>query len=247
MSSPWFERLAGDDTAPARLVIFPFAGGGSVAFRSWAPLFPAGLDVQFALLPGRERRFREPAHTSVETLLPPLADAMTPLFDRPVTLFGHSMGAAIAYEVARALQTAGRDVRHLVVSGRRAPGQPRRTPRIFHLPDNAFREALRALNGTPPEVLDNPEMMELLMPLLRADFELSDEYAPLPGPALHCPVTALGGSDDREATEADVAAWRDTTTGPVTVRHFPGDHFFVMAHRDTIVDILAQAALPAAA
>ncbi|MCZ4351944.1 thioesterase domain-containing protein [Roseovarius aestuarii] len=228
MSDPWFERLGGDANAPMRLFIFPFAGGGSAPYRAWAPLFPSDIDLQFVMLPGRERRFREAAHVSAPALLGELEDAITPLLDRPYGFFGHSMGASLAYEMARRTRPGPC---HLFVSGRRAPGRPRRTPRIYHLPDAAFHDALRQLGGTPPQILNDPEMMRFFAPVLRADFELSDTYSPLPGAPLACPLSVFGGTADPEAEKEDLEAWRDLTQSDVDLQIFEGNHFFLFPHR----------------
>lgn len=237
--SLWFEQLSENADAPIRLFIFPFAGGGSVAWRPWISLFPKNIDVKFVLLPGRERRFGEKPYTSLTDLLTALESEIRPLLDRPYALFGHSMGGAIAYELARRLSSLRRP-EQLFVSGRRSPGRPRRTPRIFHLPDNEFIAALGKLGGTPPEILENKEMMELFLPCLRADFELSDSYEPLPGGTLDCPITVFGGTEDPEAARDDLEGWKDVTNGESEIEVFSGNHFFLSPHRQSIISTIRE-------
>jgi medium-chain acyl-[acyl-carrier-protein] hydrolase len=149
------------------------------------------------------------------------------LDDLPFAFFGHSMGAAVAYEAARRCAADGRPPRHLFVSGRRAPQLPADWPVTYDLPDAEFVEYLRSLNGTPAEVFDHPELLELMLPLLRADFSVVETYRYLPGPALDCPVTAFGGAGDVEVGRAEVEAWAAQTTAAFAARVVPGDHFFL--------------------
>jgi medium-chain acyl-[acyl-carrier-protein] hydrolase len=239
----WLRFHRDDARACVRLFCFPFAGGGASLYRNWASVLPPNIAVCPLQLPGREERMREPPFTQVEPLCQAVLTAIDPLLDRPVALFGHSMGAIIAYELARALQRHGRSPLHLFVSGQRAPHLPLGRPVSYNLPLEAFRHRLRELNGTPEAVLQNPEMMDLLLPLLRADFELSETYRREAHAPLTCPVTAFGGIEDVEISRPDIQAWRAATVGDFRVRLFPGDHFFLQAAaRDVMREIADQLA-----
>jgi surfactin synthase thioesterase subunit len=231
------------DVAPnarVRLFCFAHAGGGPAFFRGWRQELAPDIDVRPVLLPGRESRRREPPYLRMEQLLDPLCEALGPHLDRPYLLFGHSMGAAVAFEAARRLSgTAGRRPSGLLVSGRRAPGVPQRR-RFTGLPDADFVAALAGLGGTPPEVLDHPELVNLLLPTLRADFELNESYRPLPGPGLDCPVAAYMGADDPEVDRAELLAWHQETAGEFTMRVFPGDHFYLKGRRPDVLSALRQ-------
>ncbi|MGO1117066.1 thioesterase II family protein [Rhodovibrionaceae bacterium A322] len=242
MGKPWFETLSGGPTSNRRLFLFPFAGGASVFYRPWAPLFAPDTEVNFALLPGRESRFGEPALTTMESLLAEVLPALeAELDDRPYALFGHSMGAAIAYELTLRLQDKGKGPMGLFVSGRRPPGTPRQTPAIYHLPDAQFLDALRQLGGTPEEVLQNQDLLDLFLPLLRADFQVSDTHTPTSGAKIACPLQVFGGSHDPEASLPSLEGWRDLAAGPVEITPFDGNHFFLTDHRQSIIDAISAA------
>ncbi len=204
---------------------------------------PDEIEVLPVQLPGRERRLREPPHTRLEPLVEVAAQGLAPYLDRPFAIFGHSMGALVGYEVAQRLRRE-RDLEpvHLLVSARRAAQLPPDPEEDYKLPDGELIERLRELNGTPAEVLEHPELMQLMLPLLRADFELNDTYEPVAHPPLGCPVTAFGGTDD-ELLEEELAAWGALTAGPFALRMFPGDHFFLHRHQGTLVRTVAGALL----
>ena len=219
--------LAGTEDAPVRLFCFPHAGGGSAVFRPWRAALAPVIQVRPVVLPGRESRLREPPCTAMAQVIPPLFEALAPCLDRPFAFFGHSMGAVIAYEIARQCAAAGQPGPVcLFASARRAPHLPHRR-RYHDLPDTAFVTAVAALGGMPGEVLDQPELLRLFLPALRADFQLNDTYAPSPGPALRCPVAAYAADTDPEASQEQVAAWADATSGPFRYRTFPGGHFYL--------------------
>ena len=162
-----------------------------------------------------------------------------PLLNRPVALFGHSMGAAVAYEFARQLSrtTADRPA-HLFVSGFRAPHIPDQDPPISELPDAQLLQRVASLNGFEPAILGNAEFVRLILPTLRADIELCDTYRPSAGLPLDCPISAFGGRDDHRTPAAHVAAWRAHTTGRFRLRFFPGDHFFITSARDEVLRVI---------
>lgn len=226
-STPWLLASKPLAAPRARLFCIPFAGGGAQAFARWPDLVPAGVEVVAVQLPGRESRMREAAVSNLDELIAALQPAIAQRLDVPYFLFGHSMGALIAYELARSLQAAGAPApQRLMVSGRVAPHlKPPREP-INGLDESDFVEALRALKGTPEEVLGDLELMRLIMPVLRADFALNEKYQHVAEPRLHCDVIAFGGIGDTEAGRAGVSAWEDATEGSFVLRMVPGDHFY---------------------
>jgi medium-chain acyl-[acyl-carrier-protein] hydrolase len=240
---PWFRPKPG---AKVRLFCFPYAGGGASVYRAWGDCLPGPVDVCAVQLPGRETRFREHPFARLPLLVEALAGALRPHLDRPFAFFGHSLGALVAFELSRRLQRdhGPRPVR-LFVSGCGAP-QTRVPGRAIHaLPPAEFREELRRLNGTPADLLDNDELMDLMLPTLRADFGLCETYAYVAGPPLACPVTALGGLGDDAVSRQELDAWREQTTGPFRVRMLPGDHFFLHSARPLLTQALAQELLRA--
>jgi medium-chain acyl-[acyl-carrier-protein] hydrolase len=239
-AGPWLERTAGDKNARLRLFCFPYAGGGSLAYRGWHASLPRGVELCPVHLPGRERRMREPCITDSRDLARAAAEALRPHLDVPFAIFGHSMGALIGFEFARSLRRdGGPEPAHLFVSGHYAPQLPRKTPPTYDLPEPEFVEELRRLNGTPREVMEHPELMQLMIPILRADFKLVQTYAYADEPPLGCPITAFGGTDDPEVSRDSLAAWREQTSGAFSLQMFPGDHFFLHASAPLLLRALA--------
>ena len=227
--------------ARLRLLCFPYAGGGVMIYRQWAASMPESIDVLPVQLPGRERRLREPPYTRVEPLVEAATRGLLPHLDRPFAIFGHSMGALIGYEVAQRLRRDhGLEPVHLLVSGRRAPQLPPDPDYDYKLPHAEFIERLREINGTPAEVFEHPELLEIMLPVLRADFELNDTYEPIAHPPLACPISAFGGLEDTEAPEEDLEAWSGVTDGPFRRRMFPGDHFFLNQHRSRLIQAVVE-------
>jgi medium-chain acyl-[acyl-carrier-protein] hydrolase len=240
-ASPWTAGAKPNPRARLRLFCFPYAGGAATIYRGWQSALPSHVEVLPVQLPGRGRRLNEPAYTSVGELVPAAAEALRPYFDMPFVLFGHSMGATISFELARHLRRErGLAPRRLLVSGRRAPHAPGTSPYTHDLPEPEFIKALRDLNGTPGEVTEHPELMALMLPLLRADFALSETYRCGEVTPLECPLSVYGGTRDADVTRAQLEAWRELTTGPFSLRLFPGDHFFLTSSEPLLLKAVAQ-------
>ena len=238
-TSPWF-TVPASEGAKIRLFCFPYAGGSSLIFRTWARALGPSIAVCPAHLPGRERRLTEKPYTSARSVVEAAAEAIIPHLDLPFAFFGHSMGALISFELARHLRRLHQPLPiHLFLSGRCAPQSGIREKVTYNLPPKEFAEELRRLNGTPREVLENQELMELMSPLLRADFEICETYDYTQEPALDCPITAFGGLDDHEVTGEMIAAWREQTTGSFRLCMIPGDHFFVHSAQQRILGVLS--------
>jgi medium-chain acyl-[acyl-carrier-protein] hydrolase len=216
----------------------PYAGSGTGAYRTWPALLPEQVELRAVVLPGRERRFIEPAMPSVDALADLLVPALLPDLDPPYAIFGHSMGAMLGYEVARRLTDRLLPPVHLLVSGARAPHLPDPGPGHHLMPDTIFLEAIRGLGGTPPELTENEEFLQLMLPTLRADFIAAETYLRSPSPALSCPITAFGGADDPLAGEEHIAAWAEHTTGRFRLRLLPGDHFFLATSRQALLRLI---------
>ncbi|HEX7772731.1 MAG TPA: alpha/beta fold hydrolase, partial [Pyrinomonadaceae bacterium] len=225
-----------------RLFCFPYAGGSSAMFRQWGRELSREIELVPALLPGRELKLNEPAYTRIEPLVETLAREIIPFLDKPFAFFGHSMGSIISFELARRLRTEHRaEPDHLIVSGRRSPKVPRRDPYIHDLPDAEFFAELEQMKGTPREVLEHQELMEILTPMLRADFALCYNHDYIPGEPLRCPITVLGGLEDEATPRQDLEAWCAETTGNCQVHMLKGDHFFINQQHATIFPIIERA------
>jgi medium-chain acyl-[acyl-carrier-protein] hydrolase len=237
-----------DPDASLRLFCFAHAGAGASAYRAWvAPLARAGVAVCPIQLPGRETRFGEPAHARLEPLLDALVPQLEPFLDRPFALFGHSMGALVAFGLARALRAAGGPLPvHLGVSGRIAPQLRDRRRRLHDLPDHELLAELRALGGIPAAALELGELLALTLPVLRADLALNESYRHVDGERLPLPITAFGGDADPKVDAEELRAWEHQTSARFRMRLLPGGHFFVNASLALLLpELLADLAVAA--
>jgi medium-chain acyl-[acyl-carrier-protein] hydrolase len=240
MTNPWFVRRQQTRHPNLRLFCFPYAGGSASIFQDWETVLPQTVELWAVQYPGRDKRMAEAPVTNLQDLASAIAREVEPHVDARFSFFGHSIGATVALEVARLLRgTVGIQPSALFVSGSRAPQLDRPDPPIYDLPDAQFREELRKLNGTPEDVLQHDELMDLLMPRLRADFAMNDTYTYVPDTPLTCPIFAYGGLADPDIARVDVDAWRVQTTGAFTIRMLPGDHFFIHSRRDALLRVLS--------
>jgi surfactin synthase thioesterase subunit len=240
MESRWIAgRRRPEATLRSRLFCFAHAGGGSALFARWRSAFGDDVEVCPIVLPGREARINEPGFRRMEDLIDPLVESLVPSFDLPFAMFGHSMGAVVAFEVARRATALGRPLHVLMVSSRRAPHLRARNPPVSRLDDRAFLEAVGRLNGTPAELLEDEQVMRNFLPGLRADFELNDTYAPLPGRRLRCDLVAFMGDCDPEVAEFELQAWREVTSGRFQHHVLGGDHFYLLPPPGMLLDLVS--------
>ncbi|MFI9393191.1 thioesterase II family protein [Streptomyces bauhiniae] len=220
----WLHTVAERPDATHRLVCFPHAGGSASFFREWAAV--PGCTVHAVRYPGRAERLAEPCATDLRALADDIARALLPLADRPLVLFGHSLGAAVALETARSLQDRGVGIAHLFASGSRNAPLPEPEPFTDDDEDDATVAArLVAMGGTDPELAADPFFQELVIPYVRADGRLFHSYAMDPGPLLTCPVTTIVGDAD---ADADLRPWPELTSGPFRERTVRGGHFYLI-------------------
>lgn len=231
--SPAWVRTHPSD-APRRLFCFSYAGGGASVFRTWGAALPAA-EVWAAQLPGRETRIGEPGHRRMDALLDELHRAITPHLDRPFDFFGHSMGALVAFELARRLRRCGApQPGRLLLAAFRAPQLPNPNIAIHHLPDEVLKTVLRT-EGTPQQVLDSAELMRALLPTLRADLELCDTYRYVSEPALAMPISVFGGTHDARVSRADLAQWQAQAGAGFRLTMLPGPHMFIHSAQDLLL------------
>lgn len=240
-ASTWLARPRPRPHAGLRLLCLPYAGAGAAMFRAWPEILSKDIEVCPVRLPGRENRLTEPPCTRLAPLVSRLAQALVPLLDLPYVIFGHSMGALIGFELARELrQRFATSPAHLILSGRPAPRLPPRERPIHELPDDAFVDELCLYGGMPHEVLENPELMELLLPTLRADFAIVETYEYSPQEPLDCPLTVFGGTDDPKVPAENLHGWRQETDGEFSLRLFEGGHQFLDERREEFFRALEE-------
>ncbi|MFB8392592.1 thioesterase II family protein [Streptomyces yangpuensis] len=238
-ASAWVRRFHPAHDAPARLICFPHAGGSASYYFPVSRQLSPGIDVLAVQYPGRQDRRAEPCIDSIPALADAVLGQLRPYFDRPVTLFGHSMGATLAFEVAVRLEAEGIPVQGLFASGRRAPSTVR--DETVHLKDDEGLLAdINRLSGTDAQVLGDPEIVRMILPAIRADYRAAETYRYTPGPKLACPVTVLTGDADSHVTPAEAGAWRQHTTGAFDLKVFPGGHFYLNDQAPAVLSVLKR-------
>lgn len=238
----WLQYWHPKPQARLRLFCFPYAGGSASTYRSWFRHCPEEVEVCPIQLPGRENRLLEDPFTRISPLVECLAEALAPLFSLPFAFFGHSMGAIISFELARTLQ---RHLPlfspvHLYISGYPEPQQLHPELPVYDLPLPLFLAKLRRLQGTPEEILQNEELLQLLLPALRADFEIVETYQYTPGLPLPCPITVFCGRQDSEAPPSSVSGWEKQTNRLCRFHFFQGGHFFLHHEQKNVLDALTR-------
>lgn len=240
MQMPWLSVPRPRAAPTLRLFCFPFAGGSASAFRGWADVFGEHVEVVAVQPPGRESRYAEPPLTDLPELVEHLRDALAPCLDRPFAFFGHSLGALVSFEVARALRRARMPMPlSMIVSGRRAPQVPLGRPPFHRIGDDALVTEIRRLGGDPNRLFDSEEMRMLLLPVARADFAVHDTYVYEDDYPLDVAMTVFGGLDDYTTSEANLLAWQEQCLSPIRLSMFPGGHFFIENTRDEVLSAVA--------
>jgi medium-chain acyl-[acyl-carrier-protein] hydrolase len=242
MTSRWIVFPKANPKAKTRLVCFPCAGRGASFYRTWPGHLGRDVEVCAIQLPGRENRMGEPPLTRFQDLLSVLAEVLPPFLDREYAIFGHSLGALIGFEVARRIrEIKGITPFHLFASAQHAPQIPDPMPPIGMLPDAAFLMAVQQrYDGIPHEVLREPEVLNLLLPMLRADFQILEDYSYQPDRPLACGITAFGGLEDSMTRPEQLSAWGLQTQRVFRLQMFPGDHFFVQSLEKEVLDCLSS-------
>ncbi|QRK05974.1 thioesterase [Archangium violaceum] len=236
-TNPWFPTRQPLPNARLRVFCFPYAGGGASVYNGWGAALPAGVELVSVQLPGRERRIMEPPFRQIPPLLDALEPALAPLLDKPFVFFGYSMGTRIALALAQRWQVRGAPLPlGMVMAAAGAPHRARESRDA--LDDAAFVELLRKYEGTPAEVFAHKELLEMILPSLRADFSIADGM--LPAVPVRCPLSAFGALEDPHVPLSELEYWRELTTGEFRFRHFPGKHFFMRTAREPLLAALRE-------
>ncbi|RUS95439.1 thioesterase [Trichormus variabilis SAG 1403-4b] len=212
-----------------------------MVFRTWANDLPPTIEVCPIELPGRGRQMNLPPYTKMQPLVEEIAQNLIPYLDKPFAIFGHSMGGLVSFELTRLLHSDyNLTPLHLFISARNAPQvTPTKRP-IYNLPDAEFWQEIRNFNGTPDDVMENQDIIQLFLPILRADFTVLDTYIYTNQPPLDCPISVFGGLQDKEFTDYQLEAWREQTTASFALQMLEGNHFFIRSNQNILLRSIDQ-------
>jgi medium-chain acyl-[acyl-carrier-protein] hydrolase len=238
-TTPWLSSFAAKSNPKVRLFCFPYAGGSGLLFRAWASLLPPYVEVIGISTPGKGSLIFETPCKTVSEIVERLLQDMLPLMEeKPFYFFGHSNGALISFELCNVLKARCKpQPEHLFLSASPAPWSRTFEKRYSEMSDEELKETLRDLNGTPPEVLEHRELLDLVLPGLRADFALSESYTYAHDHSLTIPTTLFRGEED-EVTESQILAWGEHITSIARVVSIAGGHFFIHSHQELLVSII---------
>lgn len=238
--NPWVSIPNSMPQAHLRLFCFSYAGGSAGIYYSW---FHYLKDVEVCAIqyPGREKRILEPLLSDFRSMVDALVPAILPLLTKPFAFFGHSLGAIICFELAHRLYDEyALSPQHLFVAAHRAPQLPDPRPSLHQLPLDEFKKELQRLGGTPQSILANAELMNILLPILRADFAVGKTFVYSPRKALGCAISAFGGEQDFSVSQQELEGWQSQTTGSFSLKMFKGGHFFIHTEQTPLLASIAQ-------
>jgi len=239
-SNNWILFPRPNPAAALRLFCFHYAGGSAQVFYNWLGHLPPRLEMGAIQLPGRGHRLGEPHIRDLLALSRIAAQELLPYLDKPVVFFGHSLGALLCFETARSLRReTHRQPAHLFVSATEAPHRRSREELLSGLPKRELVKKLSEFGGAPSEALQNDELLDLMMPTIRADLELCETYEYHIEPPLECPMTIYGGLEDHGVEAGRLAAWSEMTVGTCEIRMFPGGHFYINSPRAIFLQTFA--------
>ncbi|TXR96383.1 thioesterase [Streptomyces sp. col6] len=239
-NSAWLRRFHPAEQAPVRLFCLPHAGGSASYYFPVSRALAPAADVFAVQYPGRQDRRNEPCVDDVRRLADLVTAEMLPWCDRPIALFGHSLGATLGFEVALRLEAAGTVPVALFASGRRAPSRPRENENVHLSPDAQLLTTIRRMSGTDPAVLADEELLRSILPAIRADYKAAETYRYQPSTPLTCPIEVLNGTEDPEVTTTEATAWTTHTTAPCTFHTYQGGHFYLNDHAPAVINLIRE-------
>ena len=234
-NNDWFVSLKKKAGNAMQLICFHYAGGGAYSYCQLSGDIIDNCDVISMQLPGRDNRFQEDFASNMEEVIEELSSNIESFCDKPFVFFGHSLGALIAFELARELQKKNiTNLKHLIVSGCDAPQIPLKRKKLYDLSDDDLIEEIQKFNGMPKEILAERELLtDVILPIIRGDFTISDLYKYQQGKKLLCPITAIGGEKDSTFDPEDLLKWNEQSD-VFKFKYFPGDHFFINSSRNEV-------------
>ena len=234
--SNWFSLLFPNSKAKLRLFCLPYAGGNAVIFKSWAKNIMSDIEIVAIQPPGRSTRLQETPFKHMDMLIDDLMTVFPSVLDKPYVIFGHSLGSRIGFELLARLQHQElRLPEHFIASGSRGPHIPCLDEISYDLPDDQFVLKLKAMGGTPAELLDSNELMALLLPMIRADFQIAETHHFSGNILLDIPVTVFGGKNDPRVSIQELHTWQQHFSLPADIALFDGGHFFIDTHRHDVI------------
>ena len=237
----WITFPKPNPKADLRLFCFPYAGGSSTIFRPWLNKLPANIEISPIELPGRGSKIKLAPLNRLEPIIESLSLQIKPYLDKPFVFFGHSMGGLLSFELARLLyKKYVVSPNHLFISARRAPQLIDSEPPIHALSESDFIDKLRDYNGTPNAVLKNQELMQLFLPILRADFAVLETYTYHHAPPLECPISVFGGLEDDKVSVEELESWKGQTNNNFFLLIFPGGHFFINDSHSLLTEKISE-------
>lgn len=238
----WIFSPKPNPKAKLRFFCFPYAGGGTSIFRDWVNGLPLDVEVCHVQLPGHDTRIREKPFSHLTPLMDTMVPGLLPYLDMPFIFYGHSMGALLCFEASRQLRRQHNlQPKHLFVSGSRAPQRPSVLKVTHHLPDQLFiNEINKCYKAIPNEILNDREMMQIFLPILKADFSIIETYEYTPDIPLSCPISAFGGLQDEMVSLEDISAWQDQTSSKFILQMIEGEHFFINYKKREILKAITE-------
>ncbi|MFF0531166.1 thioesterase II family protein [Nocardia amikacinitolerans] len=237
-ASLWFRRFNPSPSATMRLACFPHAGGSASFFLPLSRAMHPECEVLSVQYPGRQDRRNEPLASSISALADSIADHMSHWSDKPLALFGHSMGATLAYEVTRRISSPNIPIA-LFVSGRRAPSRYRQES-VHTLSDDQLLVELKVLGGTDSRAFADEDIVRMILPVVRADYQAIETYRHEPGPKVSTPIFAHIGDQDPRVTVDEASSWQSHTSNSFEMHVHSGDHFYITKHVDSISKHIKQ-------